>query len=435
MNLVISHAYSDSNKGDLAIVLATIVLVREVYPNASLTLQSVFPSRDPEFSFHYRFLSQLGVCIEEMVIPSPYADNKRHSVIRNVLALLSLLKSAVTQSLITRFEAFSFLNRNQAKAIRTLKTADVLILKGGQYIYNDQKGIRGFLYLSRMLHPLFLAARFKKSAVVLGHSIGPLQGKIGFGLAKSALSKCTRLVVRENETYALMKSMGLEGKTIEAPDLAFLIVPRKPRVDLPIMGVLKGRKCLGVTVVNWSFPEAADPIEAREAYCQALVEVCKRASARLGVDVVLFPQVTVSHHGESDSDLIEIVHDELQAVGVPVHDVTADLWPEELSYLYGQCYLFLGTRLHSCILAAGAGVPVIAIRYQGVKTEGVMAGLGLGSFVHDINRVDVAEVLASIERSYEQRDELAVAVSTRVEQYRHQLREIGAAVLANGRTD
>ena len=89
--------------------------------------------------------------------------------------------------------------------------------------------------------------------------------------------------------------------------------------------------------------------------------------------MALFPQVTVQHHGESDLDLLTQLAQRLQQLGVPYLLVSDDLAPEELSYLYGRCQVLLGTRLHSCILAACAATPVVAIRYQGFKTEGIMS--------------------------------------------------------------
>ena len=65
-------------------------------------------------------------------------------------------------------------------------------------------------------------------------------------------------------------------------------------------------------------------------------------------------------------------------------------------YLYSKCKLLIGTRLHSCILAAVAKTPVIAIRYQGYKTQGVMKMLGSSKYVLDIYNLNGQELFGHI---------------------------------------
>jgi polysaccharide pyruvyl transferase WcaK-like protein len=114
----------------------------------------------------------------------------------------------------------------------------------------------------------------------------------------------------------------------------------------------------------------------------------------------------------------------LRQRGVNVMSITADLWPDEFSYLYGRCRALLGTRLHSCILAACAGCPVVAIRYQGYKTEGVMKGLGLEAFVHDINNVKEEPLLESVHQVLLERDGISERILNRVHSYCEELMTI-----------
>lgn len=141
--------------------------------------------------------------------------------------------------------------------------------------------------------------------------------------------------------------------------------------------------------------------------------------------MALFPrQVTVRHHGESDLDMILRVEAILRQRGVDVMSITDDLWPDEFSYLYGRCRALLGTRLHSCILAACAGCPIVAIRYQGFKTEGVMKGLGLEDYVPDINDVKEEPLLESVRQVLLQRDVISKQLQSRVDGYCEELMSI-----------
>lgn len=424
MNVLILHGYSDSNKGDLAIVVGMVHGIRKTRPHSRITLQSVYSNADPEFEFHHRFMKKMGVSIHQMAVPSPYIDTVGHSVFRNFSAVRNLLSSVMAEWLAINTPFLAGLFPNQAVAIKAMKESDIIFLKGGQYIYNDQRGIRALLYLWRILHPIYVARRLGKDIAMLGQSVGPLVDQRGKEMTGKALSFCKRLVVREKKSQALMSELGLEQRTLLAPDLAFLINPSRPDSFNATATSIETNKWLGVTVVNWTFPDHADPEEKRKEYLAALTEIARRIHAQTGLKIALFPQVTVQHHGESDLDLLRKFSSQLTRLEIPHLLVTDDLSPEELSYLYGKCEVLLGTRLHSCILAACASTPVVAIRYQGFKTEGVMAELGLQDHVFDISSVDVDGIERSILIAIEKRAAISQSVRTKVDGFRSNLLKV-----------
>ena len=50
MKIVLIHCYSDNNKGDLGIILATIQLLRAATPSVTITAVSTFEEKDPYFT-------------------------------------------------------------------------------------------------------------------------------------------------------------------------------------------------------------------------------------------------------------------------------------------------------------------------------------------------------------------------------------------------
>lgn len=429
MNVLILHGYSDSNKGDLAIVVGMVQGILSTRPGARIQLQSVYSESDPEFDFHHRFVRKMGVSVQQMAVPSPYVDSTDQSRLRNLVAVRNLVFSACAEACARLLPPLKALFPRQAAALNALKGSDIVLLKGGQYIYNDQRGLRALLYLWRILHPVYVAAGMRKPVVMLGQSVGPLVDDRGRRMTAKALGLCKRLVVREKKSQALMGELGLQATTELAPDFAFLIQPRRPDAFPRTAEQIESGRWLGITVVKWSFPDSPDPQAKRAAYLDALTEIAKRVHARTGLSMALFPQVTVQHHGESDLDLLQQLAQRLEQLGVPYLLVSDDLAPEELSYLYGRCQVLLGTRLHSCILAACASTPVVAIRYQGFKTEGIMAELGLGDAVFDIGAMDVDGIEAAIYRSHDARERISAQIAQRVAGFRKQLVEVLNRVL------
>jgi polysaccharide pyruvyl transferase WcaK-like protein len=421
LNILILHGYSDSNKGDLAIVVGMVKGIRSIEPGAHITLQSVYSEDDPDFLFHHRFVKQLGLIVEQMAIPSPYIDTASHSKLRNFSALINLIQSSLGEFLVRYVPITGRIFKRQSKAVNSIKRADVVLLKGGQYIYNDQGGIRAALYLWRILHPIFIAHYYRRPVVMLGQSVGPLIDERGRTMTKRALALCARLIVREQKSEVLLNGLGLQALVRVAPDFAFLIEPRRPEAAVDVLKTLDNGEWLGITVVNWSYPGASNPLEKSAAYLEAVFEVACRVWRDAGLRVALFPQVTVQHHGESDLDLLNKLAEKFEDAAIPFLLVEKDLSPDELSFLYGRCKVLLGTRLHSCILAACAFTPVVAIRYQGFKTEGVMAELGLEHRVFDISDVQPTPITAAIMESILQHDKISDEIRRRVEGFRTSL--------------
>lgn len=429
LNVLILHGYSDSNKGDLAIVVGMVQGIKATRPQAAIQLQSVYSESDPEFDFHHRFVRKMGVAVQQMAVPSPYVDSSDQSRFRNVVAMRNLVASALAEASVRWLPFTKGIFLRQTEALDSIRRSDIVLLKGGQYIYNDQRGLRALLYLWRILHPIYIAAGLGKPVVMLGQSVGPLVDGRGREMTAKALGLCKRLVVREKKSQALMGELGLKAITELAPDFAFLIEPRRPDAFAETAAKIEAGRWLGITVVKWSFPDAADPLAKRAAYLDALTEIAKRVYAKSGLGMALFPQVTVQHHGESDLDLLQQLAERLVQLQVPFVLVKDDLAPEELSYLYGRCQVLLGTRLHSCILAACAATPVVAIRYQGFKTEGIMAELGMDNCVFDIGAMNVEAIEAAIYSSLEARAQISTQISGRVSGFRKQLVEVLERVL------
>lgn len=429
LNVIVLHGYSDSNKGDLAIVVGMVTGIRQVRPGCRIVLQSVYSESDPDFNFHHRFVRNMGIQVQQMSVPSPYVDTASHSAWRNFSAFGNLMISAIGEWCVRWIPGLDVLFPRQAAALKSMKDSDIVLLKGGQYIYNDQGGVRGLLYLWRILHPIFIARRLARDVVLLGQSVGPLVDARGRRMAARALGLCTRLVVREKRSATLLTDLGLGEQVCLAPDFAFLIDPKRPDASNPVLAQIETGQWLGVTVVNWSFPDADDPSQKRSDYLQALVAIAKEVHLRTGLGLALFPQVTVQHHGESDLDLLRRYAFELVQAGIPHVIVEDDLAPAELSYLYGRCQALLGTRLHSCILAACSGTPVIAIRYQGFKTEGIMAELGLDDMVYDIAEMKPKQMADSICDAVSRREEISNMVIRKVSEFRQSLIAVLEGVL------
>lgn len=420
INIVITHGYSDSNKGDLAITLATVLGLKKVFPVSRITLLSTFRAEDPDFWYHNRKMKEMGIEIISGVLPTPYIGNQA-SFLHNIQAVYRLIKD-VAQLKISLFSNFlgQILGGSQHKAVHVLKEADLVVVKGGQFIYNDKEDLRGNLFLWRTLQPIKVARQLNKKVILLGQSIGGFASSKSEKVAIKYLSMCDRIVVRESLSYDLLKRYGIRQLELQ-PDMAFYIERGDQKFDFSIP---RGNQILGVTVVNWSFPEKNDTKKAKNEYILNLMESIQGAVEKWKLFPVFIPQVTVRHHGKGDMELMEEIQIKLKDRGVDSLVLSEDFSVEEMINIYSKCKLLIGTRLHSCILSAVAGTPIIAIRYQGFKTQGVMQQLGLREFVHDINNLKSNELNHDINTIMETFDSQKNTISKRVSILKEELEKV-----------
>ena len=74
----------------------------------------------------------------------------------------------------------------------------------------------------------------------------------------------------------------------------------------------------------------------------------------------------------------------------------------EIKYIIGLCDFFIGSRMHACIAALSQSIPAVGIAYS-KKFYGVFQAIGAESLVADPRKLGNGEILAVIDREYEQR--------------------------------
>lgn len=405
MNILITHGYSDSNKGDLAITLACYELMREKYPNAKIVLHSTFRNSDVnEFKFHNRFMSKKNLEIKQGLLPTPYSSGTK-SRFNDLLAVYRVLKETIQLkiSLLSSLMG-KVLGGKQYKAFIDIKAADLILIKGGQFIYNEKEDLRGNLFLWRTLQPIKTAYRLNKNIIVFGQSFGGFASERSEKTAAKYLSYCSKIYVREKVSYNFLQKYQLEHKAEIIPDLAFYL---KKKINTAVsIALTENRKYLGITMVNWHFPESKNPKQARTDYLESMVIACIYAQEMYGLIPLFIPQVTVRHHGKSDNDIINETREALKSNNITSEFYNKDLSVFEMMALYKNCELLIGTRLHSCILAANVGTPILPIRYQGFKTQGIVTELGQKKLLLDIHNITAEELKNNIDHIMANQDKI-----------------------------
>jgi colanic acid/amylovoran biosynthesis protein len=297
------------------------------------------------------------------------------------------------------------LPKRQRDAIDAFLQAKIAISCPGGYLQDSN-----FAYLLNLLQML-IARRLCPQVVLAPQSVGPVRS----GLARRALAftlkRMNAVYVREAPSREFLREIAPELRNVRmAGDLAFWY-RRKSDHDLTSewqkLGIDPQRPVIGMTVVDWSFPESSAPDAAREAYIRSLVKAARYARDDLGYQVVIFNQVSF------DLPVAERV-----AEGFP--GVVVDRFERDsamLATLIAGCDMFIGSRFHSCIFALIGNVPTLAISYL-PKTTGIMASLELSDFVLPIEAISPELLRCKLDALNANRDHMTADLPQRIGRYR-----------------
>ncbi len=256
-----------------------------------------------------------------------------------------------------------------------IATSDVIFSRGGPFFSAVGPHHVGL----RLAWPFLYARQARVPYAIVSEGVGPFENRWARSFHKWLFEGASLLTVRDELSRDRITALGVPRARVETMlDNAFWLEPRRTaRVEeiLASRRLVPGR-FLAVTVRIWGNTAAT--------YLPELARAIDKLVPAVFDDVVLVPNTyrpdePRSHDRGSTRTLYELVADKRRA-----HLLDLDLTPEELASLYGLSGVTLGTRLHSVILGIVGGAPVVAVSYL-PKTNGVMAGLGLGEFVMGID--------------------------------------------------
>ena len=405
MRFLVTQMSTDTNKGDFAILMATVQALRKAGADEPLTVVSV--ERGSRFQDEdFRLTRALGTEIVGTLEPPRSASG-------SFPGWLLAFAAAELWLLLFRIggpRSLRIFPSGPRRFFSAFLRAEAVIAKGGSYLYSHG-GLRQNLYLLRMLYPLRVALATRRPPTLLGVSLGPFSSGLARGAARRVLSRARFVYLREERSYAIaLDELGLRPNAIAVvPDVAFsLRVPAASQGD---------RGAVGVTVRDLPFWDSQNPERSRVVYRTAIVRALRDLLDRGVEQVVFVPQAV------GDIPFAQSLADEL---GEPdrVVALDSDLSLDELLGLYGRLRFVIATRLHSVILAAVAGTPAVHIAYELQKGLGIMEMLGMSRWVipaAELTETNLSDLVVDFEQELEG---VSRQLASRLEELRAELDEL-----------
>ncbi len=405
MKILLVNQNSVDNLGDRAIYQATLDMLAAAFPAAQVTMLFHRTTRARVVFPGYNIQPSLDSWAYQIAANGTTIHTAAFS---RALALLRLVLVVLVYRLCGR-KLLPFAETERRATLCAFLEADLVLACGGGYIYDTSVphgllrqllsiGLWSSFALGGMLLPLLLG----KPLVLLPQSIGPLRDPLRIAVIRWIARRARLVCVREQPSYDLLKQIGAAGRVLIVPDLVFGRAS-DPHADtaarLLAIGVAPAaaEPLVGMTSIDWR-GQTGD-FSAQERYETAFV-ACIDDQTKQGARVVLFAQC-FSEAAAWDDRMINrrlrtrAAHPER----VYLHEEIVE--PATLQALYGAMDFFIGTRMHSVILALNTGTPTVTIGYLH-KSRGVMAEVGIGAHVIAIDHVSAATLIELVHQVQQQ---------------------------------
>jgi polysaccharide pyruvyl transferase WcaK-like protein len=219
-------------------------------------------------------------------------------------------------------------------------------------------------------------ATFQRPLAIIPTDIIPFTTRYNRWLARFVLNKFDLIALRDNESYNYCLQLGLsKPKICLTADVAFLLEPVSPqrmrqifmepranRDDKPLIGFSPkwpDRKIPGLFTASGLKKRKREYVILAAAMLDYLIE-------NLNATISIIPALTYA-----DRDMILKIYEETTNKE-SISFLKGEYFPDELKAFIGNCDMFVGCRLHSCIAASSMGVPTLAIADTGkfIRTFG-----------------------------------------------------------------
>ncbi len=380
MKIVITNLYSAANRGDAAIVMGMKNALEEYFPDSEVIILSKF----------YR----VAQTITGLKSYPPLIDRLKFL---GYLELIYFLVWAYLYRKNIKLPTFG-----KEKRIRNYLDADVIISVGGGYL-NDNYPVA----ILRWLFEFYFSKLLGKRVIIYANSVGPFNKFWLRPLTRFVFNKLDLITLREPQSKEVLDSIGVNPSRIHVTaDAAWCIEPLGHEEGFQLLkrevpDLSKGLK-VSISVRLWEFYKR-DNKEAHSRYIKAIGGLVDHLVEN-GKAQVFFLSTCTAFGGYRHDDRI-IAQEIIKNIRNPhkVKILHGEYLPQQLSAIYANMDLHVGTRMHSNILAMLSGTPVVTVRYE-PKTKGMMDSFGLGEWVVDIEEINSERLIQMVDKAIENRD-------------------------------
>ncbi len=423
--VLVDYVPMPPQKGDVAISLGLIKLVRAAAPDARITaLAENCDLSAPDNVGGFAATYGIDDFIEKRSVAASEGSNGKASggllgrlarLVRNRGPEVFYREYALCLLRMLGRRALPWLRGSVGALARAVAESDVVLLRGGGYIASPH--IVADICALRLgaFYALNLARALRVPYAIWGHTFFNLDGPRSIRELQPVVRGSRVTVCREARSRDYLTSRGVPpGKLAVLPDTAFSLEPgpaerRQELLEAEGLADL-GAPILGVNVRDlWGEKTAAGKLVDRQL--DAVEQAVRYMREHHGAAPVLLPhgfsnRIFELPGPEQDRRPLEVLFERLSRDG-KAFLIQGDYRPTDLLTLYSSFDAVVCSRLHVGILAACGGVPSVAIAYQRTKTFGIAQMMGQDEYVVDLADIDPEALTQTVERLWQHREQLS----------------------------
>jgi polysaccharide pyruvyl transferase CsaB len=245
--------------------------------------------------------------------------------------------------------------------VEALADADLFVLGGGglfqDYDDFDEPSLHAFpaRNVSQFAQFFYLARELGVATAALGQGVGPLRRTDGRAIAADVFNRAQFVSVRDAGSAALLKSIGVSRPVLVAPDPAWSFPLADAITPATRFSALARQRIVAIVVRDWPFDRSWE-----SAFVAAMRSSLPAGWALLWLDFTRVPDVAAERPQHS-----EIAHRLIPELPGLVHAVWDGLRIDDAARLIAGCDAMITMRLHGALLGHLAGLPVVALEYDG----------------------------------------------------------------------
>ena len=262
------------------------------------------------------------------------------------------------------------------------QASDLMVLGGGG-LFQDQQEFDSAAILTPAHGGMTYWAGFAllshlvdKPLAIYGAGVGPLSTEEGRSLTGMSFKAATAASVRDQESSRLLEELGIKEMPVTADPVFRLTADR--RVGLEILAnehIPEGQALIAVGIRSWD----------DDGFVAGLAEQLDRLIEAHDARVVFVPFQTSPHRAENDpAAALRVLTAMKQRARAAI--LRGTYTPEDKMAVQSAADVVIGMRLHSVIMAAAAGVPVVALAYD-PKVANTMKALGADRMSLELDEV------------------------------------------------
>ncbi len=309
----------------------------------------------------------------------------------------------------SRYQVGSVSWMNISQIEKTIRGADLVILGSGGIFHDywgfDQSAIltSEHIGISFYTSVALLASIHHKPLMLYAVGVGPLVTEKGKTHVKAIAEQAALITVRDKQSVKILRDLGVAEKrvTLAADPVMGLTLQKKTDSE--------EKKQLGIVLRNWNV--GVEPDHWERCVAGAVDEFLDNHPE---FEAFFIPFQYATDPFLDDRGVARRISKRLRNAK-RTQILERSLNPHLKGDLLAGCDLVLGMRLHSLIVAAGCGIPMVGLSYD-PKVENYLNQVGLSSYSIDLTAISDSIILERLNDAWSHQDELrALLLNKKVE--------------------